>query len=245
MIPCKVPSGGPGRPCGAEGRGHARASVALVPRPRRILLVPACMGGALALPGCRPLRTLRPPGRVWVPMTILGRLLLLLVGVPLLELFILLRVGQAVGVWPTVGLVVVTGLVGMALARMEGLRTLWSLRAALARGYPPGPALLDGFAILAGGALLFTPGLITDLLGFSCLLPWTRRRLLRWARRGVERRLKTGAIHVTHFTGYPGESRIGFEGQARGQWEGSGEWGQGRLDPRDEIVIEPRDPEET
>ena len=89
-------------------------------------------------------------------MSLLSRLFLLFVGVPLLELFILVQVGQLVGVVPTVGLVVLTGIAGAALARWEGLRTLWRVRGELARGRLPGSALLDGFAILMGGA--FLPG---------------------------------------------------------------------------------------
>ncbi|MGD2120884.1 MAG: FxsA family protein [Gemmatimonadota bacterium] len=171
-------------------------------------------------------------------MSLLGRLFLLFVGVPLLELFILVQVGQLVGVWPTIGLVVLTGAAGAALARFEGLRTVWKLRSELARGRLPGGALLDGFAVLVGGALLLTPGILTDLVGFSFLLPPTRRILKNRIRNGLEKRLKSGAIRITHVEGFP--------------LSGMGSWGRGPVEqgsadasPSGEIVIdveEPKDP---
>jgi len=154
-------------------------------------------------------------------MSVLSRLALLFVGVPLLELFILIQLGQLVGLWPTIGLVVVTGFAGATLARMEGLRTLWSIRGEMARGRLPGQALFDGLAILVGGALLLTPGILTDLVGFSFLLPPTRKVLLRGIRKRVEGGLKSGAIQVTRFsassgplgwgTGPPAGSEGGFQ----------------------------------
>lgn len=150
-------------------------------------------------------------------MSTLSRLALLFVGVPLLELFILIQIGQVVGLWPTIGLVVLTGFAGAALARREGLRTLFKLQGELAQGHLPGGALLDGFAILVGGALLLTPGILTDLVGFSCLLPPSRKLILKQVRKGLEARLESGAIRVVHVGG---------------------------LDRSREIVVEPEDPEE-
>lgn len=110
------------------------------------------------------------------------------------------------GLWPTIGLVVVTGLSGAALARLEGLRTLWKVRAELLRGRLPGSALFDGLAILVGGALLLTPGILTDLLGFSFLLPPTRKAILRRIRRRLEDRLQSGAVRFTVFPGPSGST---------------------------------------
>jgi len=137
-------------------------------------------------------------------MTLLSRLALLFVGVPLLELLILVQLGQVVGFWPTMGLVVFTGLAGAALARQVGLRALWHIQSELARGSLPGKALFDGLAILVGGALLLTPGILTDLVGFSFLFPPTRKLLLGRIRQSLEAQLKAGAIQVTHVNGFPG-----------------------------------------
>jgi UPF0716 protein FxsA len=93
--------------------------------------------------------------------------------------------------------------------------------------------LLDGFAILLGGALLLTPGILTDLVGFSFLLPPTRKVLLGRIRRSLERKLKTGAIRVTHVTE--------FQDAAAGLWMKQAEWGSDSPDPSGEIVIEPEE----
>ena len=173
-------------------------------------------------------------------MSVLSLLAFLFVGLPLLELFILIQMGQLVGLWPTIGLVVLTGFAGATLARLEGLRTLWKIRGELARGRLPGQALFDGLAILVGGALLLTPGILTDLLGFSFLLPPTRRFLLRKIRRNLEERLKSGAIEVTRFAGIGGAS--GWVWEAKGGSQGGGPRPAGRTasgpKPSGEIVVE-------
>jgi UPF0716 protein FxsA len=170
-------------------------------------------------------------------MSLFSWLFLLFIGVPLLELFILIQVGQWVGFWPTVGLVVITGTAGAALARMEGLRTIWKIRGELARGRLPGGALLDGFVILLGGGLLLTPGIMTDLVGLSLIFPPTRKRLVSHLRKSLERRLKSGAIRITLLDGFPGAGAS--------HWEGSGGWSGESGSGFGEIVIEPKNtPEE-
>ena len=99
----------------------------------------------------RPARTDPRPTGYQGAMNILGRLALLFVIVPLLELALLIQMGQLVGFWPTISLVVFTGLTGAWLARMQGLRTILKMRASLARGRLPGEAIMDGMAVLAGG----------------------------------------------------------------------------------------------
>ncbi|MFQ5538010.1 MAG: FxsA family protein [Gemmatimonadota bacterium] len=129
-------------------------------------------------------------------MNILGRLVLFFVFVPLLELILLIRIGEWVGLWPTLGLVVFTGVVGAALARAEGLRVLWAFQEELSRGRLPTQALQDGVAVLVGGAFLLTPGILTDLAGFFLLFPPSRHWLQRRIRRNLERRIREGSIRV-------------------------------------------------
>jgi UPF0716 protein FxsA len=176
-------------------------------------------------------------------MSILGWLALLFVGVPLLELFILIQLGQVVGLWPTIGLVVLTGVTGASLARLEGLRTLWRIRGELAQARLPGSALLDGLAILLGGALLLTPGILTDVVGFFFLLPPTRKVLMGRLRRALERRLKSGAIQITHVAGFPSGAGSGWGSAAEGE-AGSRGWPGPTPDPSGEIVVETEEPEE-
>ncbi len=129
-------------------------------------------------------------------MSILGRLALLFVIVPLLELALLIQMGQWVGYWPTIGLVVFTGVAGAWLARMQGLRVMWRLRHDLANGRVPGQAIMDGMAVLAGGALLLAPGILTDLIGFSLLFPRTRRAIQERIMARLERYIQEGAVRV-------------------------------------------------
>ena len=129
-------------------------------------------------------------------MSILGRLALLFVIVPLLELALLIQMGQWVGVRPTIDLVVLTGVGGAVLARAQGLRTMWRLRHDLANGRIPGQAIMDGMAVLAGGALLLTPGVLTDLIGFSLLVPGTRHLIQKRIMARLERRIQEGAVQV-------------------------------------------------
>ncbi|MDE2874839.1 MAG: FxsA family protein [Gemmatimonadota bacterium] len=124
----------------------------------------------------------------------LSRLILIFVAVPVLELVLLLRIGQWIGTMPTVALVVATGVAGAALARQQGLRAFLAVQRELAEGRLPGRSLLDGLSILVGGAFLLTPGVMTDVLGFGLLVPASRRWLQRLARRRLERRIREGTV---------------------------------------------------
>jgi UPF0716 protein FxsA len=101
-------------------------------------------------------------------------LLFLFVTVPLVELYLLIRVAQAISPIPTIALVVVTGIVGAALARHEGTKTWTRVQADLAAGRMPASEIIDALLILIAGVLLVTPGIITDLFGFSLLIPSIR-----------------------------------------------------------------------
>lgn len=115
-----------------------------------------------------------------------GRLILLLAVVPLVDIVVLLRVGRMIGFWPTIWLVVLTGVVGVALARWQGLQTLSRLRAELAAGRAPAQTLADGALILLAGGLFVWPGFLTDVLGLALLIPPARslagKALGRWFR---------------------------------------------------------------
>jgi UPF0716 protein FxsA len=124
------------------------------------------------------------------------RLLLLFVLVPLLELAILVRLGGYLGFWPTMGLVITTGIVGAALARHQGTRVVKRIRTEIAWGRVPAAPLMDGFLVLAGGLLLLTPGLLTDLVGFALLVPLTRHALKRVLTQRIEKMVRGG----TRFT---------------------------------------------
>lgn len=169
----------------------------------------------------------------------LARLALLFVVVPLLELILLIQVGQVVGLPATILLVLATGVAGAALARREGLRTLTALQGELARGALPGQSLLDGLAVLVGGAFLLTPGILTDVAGFLLLLPPSRRWVQSWARKRIEKGLEEGSIKVmASGPGGFGGPGAAWPGGSAG-WGGTAESDQARdgLDPRMEIDV--------
>ena len=103
------------------------------------------------------------------------RLVLLFITVPIIELAVLIQLGRLIGLWPTLGLIAITGVLGAMLASREGLRAWHAFQMEMARGQVPGRPILDGLSIFAGGALLLTPGLLTDLFGFTLLARPTRR----------------------------------------------------------------------
>ncbi len=108
------------------------------------------------------------------------KLLLLFVGLPLIELMILIEIGQAFGLWPTIALVVFTGVLGASLARFQGFVTLTKIQQELNAGRVPTNDLADGLLILIGGIVLLTPGVLTDLFGFSLLTPFIRTQIKGW-----------------------------------------------------------------
>jgi len=170
-------------------------------------------------------------------MNLLGRLALLFVLVPVLELMLLIRLGQVVGFWPTFGLVLFTGVTGAALARLEGIRVLFQFRRELASGRLPGQALLDGISVLFGGALLLTPGILTDLAGFALLFPVSRRWIQRRVRKRLERGVSDGTIRFVTMS----PSGFGRWGGGSAAGEPPGQGAQQGLDPSKGIVIEPED----
>ena len=99
---------------------------------------------------------------------------LLLLVVPLLEIFVVSQVGSAIGVWRTLALLFVSGALGVWLVAREGRKAWRSLREAVAQGLAPTRELADGALVLLGGALLVFPGFVTDVLGLFLVLPVTR-----------------------------------------------------------------------
>jgi UPF0716 protein FxsA len=123
-------------------------------------------------------------------------LFVLFVALPFVDLVLLLRVGSLLGFWPTVALTLAMGALGAWLAKREGLRVwrAWSL--ALSELRAPEQGIIDGVLVIAGGALLMAPGVLTDVVGFAFLIPPTRKQIAALVRRAVDRRIARGSIHV-------------------------------------------------
>lgn len=103
-----------------------------------------------------------------------GWLLLALLVLPTAEIAVILAVGRAIGGWPTVGLLIVESALGAWVVRREGSRAWTALATALRSGRMPSRELTDAALVLVGGTLLLTPGFVTDIAGFFCVLPLTR-----------------------------------------------------------------------
>ncbi len=102
-------------------------------------------------------------------------LLLLLLTVPLVEIYVLIEVGQSIGTATTVALVIFTAVLGAWLLRWQGLHTLARVQAALQCNELPAIELIEGLLLIITGVLLLTPGFVTDAIGFACLIPTVRR----------------------------------------------------------------------
>lgn len=126
----------------------------------------------------------------------LFRLILLFTITPIVELFLLLKLADVTSVWTTVGIVLVTGIVGAYLAKGQGRLILTKIRMELNEGRMPGDQLINGLCVLVGGALLLTPGIITDILGFSLVIPGTREMFKGVVKKILSKRLQDGSINI-------------------------------------------------
>ncbi len=110
-----------------------------------------------------------------------ARLFLLFTTTSLLEIFILVKVGGFLGAWPTIGLVIVTALVGSSLVRSQGIQTMFKVQQRMNQGEMPGQQLVEGMMLVIAGVLLVTPGFVTDFLGLMLLQPKIRANLAKAA----------------------------------------------------------------
>ncbi len=134
-------------------------------------------------------------------------LLLAFIGVPIIEIAVLIQVGGWIGLWPTLGLIVLTAILGSMELRSQGLATVNKLREQMDRGELPAQTLFDGVCLLFAGALLLTPGFVTDIAGFSLFFPPVRAFLRVTLGSYVARRAE---MHVVHGTGPDGGPGGGF-----------------------------------
>ncbi|WP_437727875.1 FxsA family protein [Sorangium sp. So ce861] len=132
----------------------------------------------------------------------MGKLILLFTAVPILELWLLLSIGDRIGFWPTVAIALGTAVLGAALAKREGLKVLASWRGAMAEGRVPDEGLTGGLLVLVGAALLVTPGVLTDVAGLLLLFPPARRRIAAAVRERFERRAAAAAASAAGLGGF-------------------------------------------
>ncbi|MFC1717338.1 FxsA family protein [Candidatus Poribacteria bacterium] len=103
------------------------------------------------------------------------KLFALFIVTPVVEMALLIEIGKRIGTLQTIAIIVVTGIVGASLAKSQGLRIVRDMKLSVHNGEMPHNQLIEGVLILIGGALLITPGILTDVAGFVLVIPWTRR----------------------------------------------------------------------
>lgn len=128
-----------------------------------------------------------------------GLLLLLFLIVPIAELFVIVQVAQGIGTLETILLLIVVSVFGAWLVKHQGLSAMARVQLQLAQGKLPGDALIDGFLILFAGALLLTPGFLTDTLGFVLLIPPTRAIVRRIVAARFSHRIDVGGYTAGGF----------------------------------------------
>ena len=106
--------------------------------------------------------------------------------IPVSEIYILIAIGGQIGILPSIGLVILTGIVGASLARSQGLQTLGRIRDSFQQGMVPGEELLNALLIAIAGIVLLTPGFLTDAAGLFLLIPATRTLCREWLKRRIE-----------------------------------------------------------
>ena len=127
------------------------------------------------------------------------KLFLLFTIIPIIELYLIIKVGGMIGALNTVLIILATGIAGASLAKSQGLVVLSKIQQALNEGRIPGNELLHGLMILIGGATLLTPGFLTDLFGISMLIPQVREFYIRITQRIIKRRVETERWDITFF----------------------------------------------
>lgn len=141
----------------------------------------------------------------------MGRLLLLFIALPALELLLLIELGTRIGSLETIAIIVLTGIAGASMARNQGLKVLSHVQEQLAKGEMPTDSLVDGIMILVASALLVTPGILTDAVGFLCLVPGFRSLVKAEVVRRFKLAIAENRIHV-HGSG-AGPGPIHFENE--------------------------------
>jgi UPF0716 protein FxsA len=127
------------------------------------------------------------------------KLLILFVIVPVTELYILIEVGKKIGSLTTIGIIILTGVIGAYLVKGQGFMILKKIQNDLNEGIMPGDSLIQGAIILVGGIFLLTPGFVTDSIGFIFLIPVSRRVVKKYLLKWLKGKIKEGNFYYREF----------------------------------------------
>ena len=119
--------------------------------------------------------------------------------IPVIELYLLIKLGATVGPVNTLLLVILTGAAGAYLAKLQGLEAMMRVKTRLQQGETPAEEMLDALIIFIAGIVLLTPGLLTDISGLLLLLPATRLRFKIWLRQKFNQWIQTSNVHITKY----------------------------------------------
>ena len=130
----------------------------------------------------------------------LSRLPFLIPFIAITEIYLIIKVGGAIGFWPTVGIVLCTGMTGVWLLRQQSFQLLSQLNQKINQGQLPAAEMVEGVALMIGGVMLITPGFLTDISGFCLLLPWTRKPLVQKVSAMFANQLQTRSATSFYYT---------------------------------------------
>jgi UPF0716 protein FxsA len=119
--------------------------------------------------------------------------------IPFCEIYLLIKIGNYLGAFNTILVVIITGFLGAYLARLQGIKTMMRVRESLNRGELPAEEMLDALLIFVAGIVLLTPGLITDVAGIAILIPNTRAWFKRWLRKKFDQWISENRSDVIVF----------------------------------------------
>lgn len=124
-----------------------------------------------------------------------SKLLVLFIVIPVVELYTLIEIGKKIGTLPTMGIIILTAILGAYLVKNQGFMILKKIKNNIDEGIMPGDSLIQGAIILAGGILLLTPGFITDTAGFIFLIPGTRKIIKKYLLKWLKGKIKKGNFY--------------------------------------------------
>lgn len=127
---------------------------------------------------------------------IFTKLILLFTIIPLIELYVLFKIAEITSWSHTFLIVILTGVTGAYLAKKEGRQIISRIQMEVSASRVPGEELINGLCVLIGGALLLTPGIITDILGFSLILPFTRLIYKNWVKVMLKKMISKGNVNI-------------------------------------------------
>jgi UPF0716 protein FxsA len=129
----------------------------------------------------------------------LAKLFAAFVIIPILEIYVIIKIGSYIGAGWTIFLVIGTAFIGAYLAKMQGAQTMLQMRANMQKGIPPTSDILDAFLIFSAGLVFLTPGFLTDLLGVLVLFPPTRQPIKFWLIKKIDQWMSQGNVRIHRF----------------------------------------------